>query len=101
MTLEISALKNWNFSFFLECPSDWLDGGDLGRCFLFVRSQDLELSWTEANEYCEEQGGFLTDIPDQDTFNFISINMIDGGGWRWIGGSDIDNVNKINLCHFS
>ena len=61
----------------------------------------LELGWKEANECCEEQGGFLTDIPDQDTFDFISINMIDGGGWRWIGGSDIDNVNKINLCHFS
>ena len=80
---------------------NWSDGGELGRCFLFVKKQDLVLEWTEANEYCKERGGFLTDVLNQDTFDFLSIHMLDGGGWRWIGGSNIDNVSsKTNSYHF-
>ena len=78
----------------------WVDGGDLGRCFLFVKAQDLKLEWSEAIEYCEEKGGYLTDVSDQETFDFISIHMLDGGGWRWVGGSDIGHVRKVDLCSF-
>ena len=75
---------------------DWIDGGELGRCFLFVKKQDIKLEWLEANEYCKERGGFFADILNQENFDFISTHMLDGGGWRWIGGSNIDNVSKTN-----
>ena len=76
---------------------NWVDGGELGRCFLFVKGQDVKLEWKEANEYCTERGGYLTDITDQQTFDFISVHHL---GNSWIGGSNIDNVSKKKSCSF-
>ena len=73
---------------------NWVDGGELGRCFLFVKGQDVKLEWKEANEYCTERGGYLTDITDQQTFDFISVHHL---GNSWIGGSNIDNVSKKKI----
>ena len=72
----------------------WIDGGKLGRCFLFVKKQDLVLEWTEANEYCKERGGFLTDVLNQDTFDFISIHMLDVHVVDAEGLGELDNAGE-------
>ena len=51
------------------CPDGWLDGGHLG-CFLFLH-QETSLSWMEAQEVCEQHGGFLAEVKDEEQQSFI------------------------------
>jgi len=41
------------------CPDDWFDGGDLG-CYKLLESA-VNLTWVEAQEECEQIGGFLAE----------------------------------------
>ena len=77
-----------------ECPSGWLNGGELGGCYLFS-PDGPGINWDQARAFCESVGGFLTDILNQETQDFINEsgffqsypNVI----W-WIGANDIANV---------
>ena len=51
------------------------------------------MNWNEAKEYCTSNGGYLTDILDQETQDFIAETSgnFPGITW-WIGGNDFDYV---------
>ena len=85
---------------------NWKLDAKSGRCYFFA--QDVKVNWTEAVKYCEEQGGFLTDIPNQETQDLLvdlnPYNDVYGAfhtRW-WIGANDISktSVSKIRLVLF-
>ena len=48
-----------------RCPSDWINGGEIG-CFLFaIESEPVD--WGNALLYCVEKGGWLGEIPNEET----------------------------------
>ena len=73
-----------------ECPSGWLNGGELGGCYRFYPNGP-DLDFYQAKDFCVSEGGFLTDILNQETQDFL-----DNSGFRqrypsiswWIGGCD-------------
>merc|ERR1711935_629291 len=80
------------------CPDGWVDGhavGEHGACYLFANDGD-GLNWNEAKEYCTSNGGYLTDILDQETQDFIAVTSgnFPGITW-WIGGNDFDNAGTF------
>merc|ERR1712083_945905 len=80
------------------CPNGWVDGrqvGEHGACYLFANDGD-GLNWNEAKEYCTSNGGYLTDILDEETQEFIAETSgnFPGVTW-WIGGNDFDNAGKF------
>jgi len=78
-----------------ECPEGWLQ--NLEHCFLF--GSDGLGSWAEAKEYCEEKGGFLAEIPNEQTNTYLADNMKTDSKlqkkWWWIGANDIANEGKF------
>ena len=78
-----------------ECPEGWLQ--NLGHCFLF--GSDGLGSWAEAKEYCKEKGGFLVEIPNEQTNSYLVDNMKTDSKlrkkWWWIGANDMANVSLI------
>ena len=91
---DIFSIGNW-------CPNDWLNAGALG-CYIFAIGDGTGLNWQQSKDYCESIGGFLTDILNQETQDFL-VNSgfydteVDGRLVRWwIGGNDIENVSNIN-----
>ena len=78
-----------------------MNAGELGGCYIFAIGDGTALNWQQSRDYCESIGGFLTDILNQETQDFL-----DNSGFRlqsnpeilwWIGGNDIENVSKINV----
>jgi hypothetical protein len=73
-----------------------------GRCYFFA--EDVKVNWTEAVKYCKEQGGFLSDIPNQETQDLLvdlnpykdSEYMAFYSRW-WIGANNIykTSVSKM------
>merc|ERR1712172_387230 len=56
------------------CPDGWVDGrkiGEHGGCYLFA-NDGQGVNWNEAKEFCEANGGYLADIMDQETQDFIA-----------------------------
>jgi len=80
-----------------SCPDGWVDGGSLG-CFLF-QTEQLHLSWLEALEYCEQQGGFLAMPKSEEQLNFVtSLAYLEEGftgikGW-WLGLTDLGHEGE-------
>ena len=54
-----------------DCPTGWLNGGDIGGCYLFVVSSN-GVTYNEAITICESNGGFLTDILNQETQDLLA-----------------------------
>ena len=70
---------------------------------------DLGMSWTEAEEYCENLGGHLVTISDVNEQNFINTTLLSAGtknmywiggyrnsssdNWHWVTGEDIQYFN--------
>ena len=85
-----------------ECPSGWLNAGELGGCYLFSPNGP-GLNFYEAKDFCVSVGGFLTDILNQETQDFI-----DNSGFRqsnptiswWIGGCDNAIVSFVSNVPF-
>ena len=82
-----------------ECPSGWINAGELGGCYLFSPNGP-GINWDQARAFCESVGGFLTDIPNQETQDFINesgfFQSYPNVNW-WIGANDIANVSQVNL----
>ena len=78
-----------------ECPSGWLNAGELGGCYLFS-PDGPGINWDQARAFCESVGGFLTDILNQETQDFIDesgfFQSYPNVNW-WIGANDIANVS--------
>jgi hypothetical protein len=79
-----------------DCPTGWLNGGDIGGCYLFVVSSN-GVTYNEAITICESNGGFLTDILNQETqdllANFGRSQNYQDLVWT-IGGNDFANVSS-------
>ena len=79
------------------CPNDWLNAGALG-CYIFAIGDGTGLNWQQSKDYCESIGGFLTDILNQETQDFLENSGIIQSNpsirW-WIGGNDIENVSNL------
>ena len=82
-----------------ECPSGWLNAGELGGCYLFS-PDGPGINWDQAIDFCESVGGFLTDILNQETQDFIDesgfFQSYPNVNW-WIGANDIANVSHANI----
>ena len=63
-------------------------------CYQFV---DVERSWNDARDDCRSKGGFLVEVLDQATQDFL-VNSLQSLGWShhgvWIGGTDHDVEGK-------
>ena len=112
-----SSIINFEINYILffpigDCPSGWLNAGELGGCYIFAIGDGTALNWQQSKDYCESIGGFLTDILNQETLDFLdnsgfiqsnsnilSTTFNPGITW-WIGGNDIENVSNINGIDF-
>ena len=58
------------------------------------------VSWYGAKEFCESKGGFLADVLNQETQDFINKRTQQDyhtTDW-WLGGNDIQKVLCRYLC---
>ena len=84
------------FSTIGDCPSGWLNARDLVGCYIFAFGDGTGLNWQQSKDYCGSIGGFLTDILNQETQDFLDNSGVIQSNplirW-WIGGNDIENVS--------
>ena len=58
------------------------------------------MNFEEANDYCEENGGWLADIPNQESLDFLlSVNPDLKKKFMWIGANDIETVSTYIEIH--
>ena len=77
-----------------------MNAGDLGGCYIFAIGDGTGLNWQQSKDYCESIGGFLTDILNQETEDFLANSgFIQSNPLKrwWIGGNDIENVSNLIL----
>ena len=56
------------------------------------------MNFEEANDYCEENGGWLADIPNQESLDFLlSVNPDLRKKFMWIGANDIETVSTLQF----
>ena len=68
---------------------------DKNECYKFALDAALG-DYDQAKAYCLTQGGYLTDILDQETQNFLLSNIPSDSGIVWmIGANDIETVSYI------
>ena len=102
LKIEIKSIYKI-FSLIGDCPSGWLNAGELGGCYIFAIGDGTALNWQQSKDYCESIGGFLTDILNQETEDFLANSgFIQSNPLKrwWIGGNDIENVSNINGTDF-
>jgi len=80
------------------CPDGWVDGrkiGEHGGCYLFA-NDGPGVNWNEAKEFCNDNGGYLADIMDQETQDFIAKTSgnFPEATW-WIGGNDFNKAGEF------
>ena len=85
-----------------HCKDGWIKNGD--ACYLFATGKNYGVSWYGAKEFCESKGGFLADVLDQETQDFINKRTQQDyhtTDW-WLGGNDIQKVHMTILLrlHF-
>ena len=80
----------------VDCKDGWIKNGN--ACYLFAKEENYGVTWFGAKDFCESNGGFLTDILDQETQKFINnrtqqdYHTID---W-WLGGNDVQKVSNTD-----
>ena len=91
-------MKNFHkncFDLLGKCPDGWLNAGELGGCYLFAPNGP-GLDWQQSVDYCASIGGYLTDILNQETEDFLAnsgfLQSNPTVRW-WIGGDDIAQVS--------
>ena len=57
------------------------------------------MNFEEANDYCEENGGWLTDIPNQESLDFLISVKPYSHPTLWIGANDIETVSTYIEIH--
>ena len=75
-----------------SCPEGWLDSPD--GCFYFATDVEAK-TWDEAVGYCQELGGYLAEVLNEETQNFLveeATNLGTSTNW-WLGATDQDLVS--------
>ena len=68
---------------------------DKNECYQFAENAPLG-DYDQAKAYCLTQGGYLTDILDQETQDFLLSNIPSVSGVNWMAGAnDIATVSYI------
>ena len=79
------------------CKENWEENG--GSCFYW---SEKRLKWTEAEEFCSEQGGHLASVISNATNEYI-LRKIESMPWNignpyqrqlWIGGFDNEKAGE-------
>ena len=63
------------------------------------QKKNYGVSWYGAKEFCESKGGFLADVLNQETQDFINKRTQQDyhtTDW-WLGGNDIQKVMQISM----
>ena len=70
------------------CDYDWIET-PRHDCFYF--SFSIEVDWLEAQTRCKRIDGYLAEITDAETHEFVNmfIKTLQTSGRVWIGGNDI------------
>ena len=88
---------------YLGCPNGWLSGLDkkYGECYKFA-TETFAGTYDNAKNYCiSEYGGYLTDILNQQTQDFLASNIPGELRFRWIiGGNKNEAVSTMNFLSF-
>jgi len=80
------------------CPAGWVDMGPQG-CYLFMSKSAGALSWLDADQMCEEEGGFLAEPLTPHQFHFLGslaylMEQITGVRNWWVGMSDLSHEGR-------
>ena len=54
------------------------------------------MNFEEAIDYCEDNGGWLADIPNQESLDFL-LNPYSTKAFFWIGANDIETVSALKF----
>ncbi|GFO00448.1 macrophage mannose receptor 1 [Plakobranchus ocellatus] len=68
-----------------QCDGAWESRLGGGSCYIFLDT--LEYTWTEAQNKCREDGGFLVGINSKDEESYLAA------GWVWDDGSPFSYFN--------
>ena len=91
----MAVCSKWCDLNFFSCPEGWLDSPD--GCFYFATDAEAK-TWDEAIGYCHELGGYLAEVLNEETQNFLveeAINLGTLTNW-WLGATDQDLVSFLH-----
>ena len=94
------------------CPDGWLDASFVNMGCLLLESSSGELgnlTWSLAEDWCQDLGGALVEIKDEEQFEFLRLQLQlveeEEGEERywWTSGTDaeVDRVNCIITLRFA
>ena len=94
------------------CPDGWLDASFVNMGCLLLESSSGELgnlTWSLAEDWCQDLGGALVEIEDEEQFEFLRLQLQlveeEEGEERywWTSGTDaeVDRVNCIITLRFA
>ena len=78
---------------YLGCPDGWLSGLDkkYGECYKFA-DETFSGTYDNAKNYCISELGYLTDILNQPTQDFLASNIPSELRFRWLIGGNKNGV---------
>jgi hypothetical protein len=75
-----------------SCPEGWLDSPE--GCFHFATDVETK-TWDEAVEYCQELGGYLAEVLNEESQRFLvaeATALGESTNW-WLGATDQELVS--------
>ena len=83
----------------VPCPSGWLQpmSTEKNECYKFALDASLG-DYDDAKAYCPTQGGYLTDILDQETQDLLLSNIPSVSGVNWMAGAN--DIATVSYTYF-
>merc|ERR1712076_44805 len=80
------------------CEGDWFEVPDHG-CFLI--NVETTRSWLDAQNFCEDNGGYLAEVIDEDIQETLTVflGIYGGAANAWIGANDIGATGDWKWIH--
>ena len=73
------------------CDDGWEKHGN--HCYLWGTEPPFK-AWTEAEDFCQEEGGHLASVGSNEIMDYIILGLRRRGfgdrDWFWLGGNDIE-----------
>ena len=73
------------------CDEGWEKHGN--HCYLWGTEPPFK-AWTEAEDFCQEEGGHLASVGSNEIMDYIILGLRRRGfgdrDWFWLGGNDIE-----------